>query len=83
MVTIIFTRQAEKSFLKLPQSAQRKISKAIEKIEQQPLIGEKLAGEFAGQLKIYAWPYRVIYLFLAKEGVVTILEIGHRQGIYK
>ena len=83
MVTVVVTKQAEKSFLKLPHSSQKKISKAIDKLIQNPLSGEKLKGEFAGQYKIYAWPYRVIYLFSAVDSVVTVVEIEHRQGVYK
>ena len=83
MATVILTKQAEKSFLKLPLSSQKKISKAIDKLIQNPLIGEKLKGEFEGQYKIYTWPYRVIYLFSAIDSVVTVVEIEHRQGAYK
>lgn len=83
MTTVVVTKQAEKSFLKLPLSAQKKISKAIDKLTQNPLSGEKLKGEFEGQYKIYAWPYRVIYIFSAGEKMVTVLEIEHRQGAYK
>ncbi len=83
MVQIIFTRTAEKSFLKLPIDAKKKIAKAIEKLARSPLAGEKLKGEFAGQYKLYAWPYRVIYLFSAVEKIVTIIEVEHRQGAYK
>ncbi|MBI3486525.1 type II toxin-antitoxin system RelE/ParE family toxin [Candidatus Daviesbacteria bacterium] len=83
MVKVILTRQAEKSLFKLKSSDQKKISKAIAKLIKNPLTGEKLKGEFEGQFKLYAWPYRLIYIFSAKENVVTILEIGHRQGIYK
>lgn len=83
MATIVVTRQAERSFLKLPLSGQKKISKAIDKLTRNPLSGEKLKGEFEGQYKIYAWPYRIIYIFSAIEKVVTIVEIEHRQGVYK
>lgn len=83
MADIILTKKAEKSFLRLPLEAKKKISKAIDKLENNPLVGEKLKGEFEGQFKIYAWPYRVIYIHSSKEDMVTILEIGHRQGVYK
>jgi len=53
------------------------------KLEKDPLIGEKLKGEFEGQFKLYAWPYRVIYIFSAGEKLVTVVEIEHRQGVYK
>lgn len=83
MAAIVLAKQAEKSFLKLPKSAQKKISKAIDKLINNPLVGEKLKGEFEGQYKIYAWPYRVIYIFSAVEKIITVVEIEHRQGAYK
>lgn len=83
MVEIIFTITAQKSFLKLPKTAQRKIEKGIEKLTQDPLAGEKLKGEYEGQFKLYAWPYRIIYIFTPEENLITIVEIEHRQGVYK
>ncbi|MBI4035526.1 type II toxin-antitoxin system RelE/ParE family toxin [Candidatus Daviesbacteria bacterium] len=83
MVQVIFTKTAEKSFLKLPVAAKKKIAKAIEKLASNPLAGEKLKGEFAGQYKLYAWPYRVIYIFSTKENILTVVEVEHRQGVYK
>lgn len=83
MTNILFTRTSEKSFLKLKSSDQRKISKAIEKLNKNPLAGEMLKGEHEGQFKMHAWPYRIIYIFSPKDNLITILEIGHRQGIYK
>ena len=83
MVSILLTKQSQKSLKSLPLSAQKKISKAMGKLEKDPLIGEKLKGEFEGQFKLYAWPYRVIYIFSAGEKLVTVVEIEHRQGVYK
>lgn len=81
MINILLTKQAEKSLKKLPLSGQKKISKTIEKLTKNPLAGEKLKGEFEGQYKLVAWPYRVIYMFSPEENLVTIVEIGHRQGV--
>ena len=83
MAKVIFTKTAEKSFLKLPLTAKKKIEKAIVKLSESPLIGEKLRGEFEGQYKLYAWPYRVIYIFSASENAVVVVEVEHRQGAYK
>lgn len=80
---IIFTRQAEKSFLKFKSSGQKKISKAIQKLIKNPLSGEKLKGEYQGQYKMKAWPFRIIYLFSPQTNSVTVLEVDHRQGAYK
>ena len=83
MAQVIFTKTAEKSFLKLPIGAKKKIAKAVEKLFSNPLAGEKLKGEFAGQYKLYAWPYRVIYIFSRAENILTVVEVEHRQGAYK
>lgn len=83
MAKVLLTRTAEKSYLKLPPSAKKKISKGINKLTENPLIGEKLRGEFEGQYKLYAWPYRIIYIFDSKERTVTVVEVEHRQGAYK
>lgn len=83
MAQVIFTKTAERSFLKLPISAKKKIAKAVEKLTLNPLSGEKLKGEFEGQYKLYAWPYRVIYIFSATDNILTVVEVEHRQGAYK
>lgn len=83
MAQVFFSKTAEKSFLKLPQNAKRKIEKAVNKLIENPLSGEKLKGEFEGQYKLYAWPYRVIYIFSASDNILTIVEVEHRQGAYK
>lgn len=83
MPHINFSKSAEKSFLKFKLSDRKKISKAIDKLEKNPLQGEKLKGEYEGLYRIQAWPYRVIYSYDAKSEVIEIIVVGHRQGVYK
>lgn len=83
MNKLYFSKEAEKLFSKLNSINQKKVSKAIEKLEKSPLVGEKLKGEYQGLLKLYAWPYRVIYSFDNKNKIILIVSIGHRQGVYK
>lgn len=83
MVEITFSKEASKFFLKLKQSDRNKISKAFNKLEKNPLMGEKLKGKLSGRFKFYAWPYRIIYKFFEKEKLIEIVTIGHRQGVYK
>lgn len=83
MAQLIFSKTAEKSFLKLPVAAKKKIAKGIEKLIEEPLAGGKLRGEYEGKYKLYAWPYRIIYIFNPVKKTVTIVEVEHRQGAYK
>lgn len=83
MIAITFSREAKKILSKLNSADRDKISKALNKIITDPLVGEKLKGEYKGLFKLYAWPYRVIYGFHPKEEIVVIVTIGHRQGVYK
>lgn len=83
MAQVIFSKTAERSFLKLPQVAKKKIAKGVEKLIENPLSGERLKGEYEGQYKLYAWPYRIIYIFNPVEKIVTVVEVEHRQGAYK
>lgn len=83
MVRILLTKTAEKSFLKLKSSDRKKISKAFDKLEENPLIGEKLKGQYEGLLKLKVWPYRIIYRFTKGKNIVEVVAIGHRQGVYK
>lgn len=83
MPQINFSKSAEKSFLKLKLSDQKKISKAIDKLNENPLLGEKLKGEYEGLYRIQAWPYRMIYSYDPKSGIIEVVTVGHRQGVYK
>ena len=80
---ISFSKEAKKFLSKLNSTDRNKISKALDKISVNPLMGEKLRGEYAGLFKFYAWPYRVIYSFDQANKIVLVVTIGHRQGVYK
>ncbi|MBP9850444.1 MAG: type II toxin-antitoxin system RelE/ParE family toxin, partial [Candidatus Peribacteraceae bacterium] len=36
-----------------------------------------------GKYTLRVWPYRIIYKFEKQQLTVYVLEIGHRQGVYK
>lgn len=83
MIEIRFSKSAEKSFLKLKSSDQKKISKAIDKLNENPLSGEKLKGEYEGLYRIQAWPYRIIYSYDPESEIIEVVAVGHRQGVYR
>ena len=83
MIAISLYKEAKKFLSKLNSADRNKIVKALNKISINPLVGEKLKGEYEGFLKLYAWPYRIIYGFDSSNKIILIVTIGHRQGVYK
>lgn len=83
MIQVNFSKSAEKSFLKLRLSDQKKIAKAIDKLEENPISGEKLKGEYEGLWRVRAWPYRIIYRYDPESEIIEVVSVGHRQGVYK
>lgn len=82
-IRILFARSAFKSFLKLNASSKNKVSKAVEHLAKNPLVGERLKGELQGLYRLRVWPYRIVYKFSSKDEIIEIVAIGHRQGVYK
>lgn len=78
---IIVTPEAEKQYNKLPFKEKQKIKKKFLLLENEPLSGKKLSGQYAELRSLQAWPYRIIYYIKKKE--IFIVTIAHRQGVYK
>ncbi len=55
----------------------------MKSLETSPFCGKKLEGGYEGRYALRAWPYRIIYVVDKKVVTVTILSVGHRQGVYK
>lgn len=83
MFRVIIDRDARKSLLKLPKSANLKILQSFRALAREPYLGKPLGGEYAGRYSMKVWPYRIIYQIMKAERIIQILDIGHRQGIYK
>lgn len=83
MFTIQYTDKALKSLKKIPKNWQKRIDKAIEGLISDPYQGKKLQGELKGLFSLRIWPYRVIYTVQKRIVTVVILDIGHRQNVYK
>lgn len=75
--------KAQKELEKIPKKDKDRILASIIGLAQDPFIGKKLKGDFKGYFSIRVWPYRIIYGIFAKERLVIIIRIGHRQGVYK
>ena len=83
MYRIVFRRRTEKQLRKIPARDRERILEAISSLGLDPFQGKKLEGDFDGFFAIRIWPYRVIYAIDRKIVTVTIVRVGHRQGVYK
>ena len=52
-------------------------------LRDNPLLGEKMAGVFAGSYRIKIPPVRIIYMPDMKNKIIWIRAIGHRGDVYK
>ena len=74
---------AQKKLDKLPKTDYYRILAAFSILAQNPFVGKKMKGEYAGSCSYRVWPYRVIYDIYKKELLVLVVRVGHRQGVYK
>lgn len=82
MPTVIFSKNAEKEFARLPKTEKKKILRKLLVLQDEPFAGKLLGGELQGLFSLRAWPYRIIYE-LKKTNKVIIHHILHRQRVYK
>ena len=76
-------KSIQKDLAKIPKPWQERVIKVIDLLEREPFYGEKMLGKLKNNYKIRVWPYRIIYKVNKKARVVEIVEVGHRQGVYK
>ena len=47
-----------------------------------PYKGKALKGELSGLFSLRVGDYRVIYWINEKEGIVWLIDVGHRKRVY-
>jgi len=80
---LIVQKTAQKKLLKLPLKVHRRIVETLDLIQNDPLIGPKLRGELENYHKLRIGDYRIVYKFDSKKRQIEIVNIEHRQGVYK
>ncbi|KKR97368.1 MAG: Addiction module toxin, RelE/StbE family [Candidatus Uhrbacteria bacterium GW2011_GWF2_41_16] len=79
---LVYTSRAGKDIKKLDPSIKRQLSKAILKLQDNPLEhSDKLTDPKMGTYRFRIGDYRVIFDIEGKD--VVVLRIGHRKEIYK
>ena len=83
MFTVVLTKKAHKQYDKLSNKDRERAAIAIDELEHNPFAGKKLEGDHTGLWSVRVWPYRILYSIQKEIITVTVVAIGHRQGIYK
>ena len=79
---LAYTRRAEKDIRKLDLSVKHQISKALLKLQDNPLEhSEKLTNPEIGTYRFRTGDYRVVFDIEGKD--IVVLRVGHRKEIYK
>ena len=79
---LVYTSRAGKDIKKLDPSIKRQLSKAILKLQDNPLEhSDKLTDPKMGTYRFRIGDYRFIFDIEGKD--VVVLRIGHRKEIYK
>ncbi len=83
MHRVVLPKRVEKSLRSLPVKEQTRVVQALERLQDDPLVGKSLKGTLEGIYSIRVWPLRVLYEIRRKEQAVLILFIGHRKDAYR
>lgn len=71
-----------KSLGKLDKIVKRRILSKVSELADEPYEGKSLKGELSGLFSLRVGDYRVIYWIDEKEGIVWLVDVGHRKRIY-
>jgi len=83
MFQVRLSNRAKKELRRLDKRYYSKVSAFIDLLEENPFLGEKMAGEFKSSYRIKIPLLRIIYTPDFKNKIIWIKAIGFRGGIYK
>ena len=79
---VIFSKQPQDFLDKLDNSVRYIVIKKLEKLKENPHLGEPLTGNLSGLRKLRTDKYRIIYKIVHQELLVLVVEMGHRKNVY-
>ena len=68
---------------KLDAAIKRRILKETSELADDPYAGKALKGELSGLFSLRIGDYGAIYWINEKEGIVWLVDVGHRKKIYR
>lgn len=83
MYQVILPKSVQKDLAKIDRRYQPRIYRALAGLAENPFTGKPLYGEFKGFYSTRVWPYRIVYKIIQDKLIVLVIDIGHRQRLYK
>lgn len=80
--TLVVLKKAQKDLKKIDPRVRCRILDAFILLKIDPFCGKALSGEYAGIWSYRVWPYRILYTIRKSALLVTVVKVGHRQGVY-
>ncbi|MPL67828.1 hypothetical protein SDC9_13531 [bioreactor metagenome] len=87
MYELVILNSAAQSLKKLDKPVRTTLINALDKIGENPFIGDRLKGDLATiysyHLKVSGTEYRIAYQIKEQEILVVIVKIGTRENFYE
>jgi len=87
MYEVVILNSAAKQLRNFDKPIKNKIITTLEKIAENPFVGERLKGNltaiYSYHLKIASVEYRIAYQIREQEIIVVIMKIGTRENFYE
>lgn len=83
MFQLQLSNHAKKNLKRLDKRFLNKVSASLELLKTNPLLGQKMTGDFQGSYGIKIPPIRIVYEVDFVNKIILVRAIGHRQGIYR
>lgn len=74
---------ASRSLSRIPKADRPRVVEAIDRLQDEPLAGGALKGEFSGLRRLRVGVYRIVYEVIREEVTILVVRIGHRREVYR
>jgi len=81
--SIQIRRSAARELARVPGADRARLVEAIDRLAENPFLGETLKGRLQGLRRLRSGAYRVIYELQERALLVLVVRVAHRQGAYR
>lgn len=74
---------AAKSLRAIERQDRERLTRAIDRLADEPHAGGVLKGEFAGLRRIRVRVYRIVYEVHERELTILVVRVAHRREVYR